>query len=161
MSKIDKESLAVFRNADDLVDYIALHRFEPVNEGLTQSDEFKELPQNIADIVYILDFEMVFNGSGLLDLFGNFKSETILNIISSLQRTNNNGISGILQQASQVVDSHGLTHEQIREEIIKAMEAAEEIETFPELRAELSELEENLYNVMDETDYWENAKALL
>jgi hypothetical protein len=161
MAKINKETLAVFHNIDDLVDFIALNRLEPENKGLTQSDEFKELPESIADIIHILDFEIVFNSAGLFNLFANFSKDRLNEIIKSLEKTDNGNIAAILEQANQIVASHNVNQEQLHNELLKIAESQEDEpeEIYPELQAALNEVEETLYNLLEETDYWEKAKA--
>lgn len=163
MVKINKESLSVFKNPDDLIDYIALHRFEPENNGLLRSDEFKELPGNIADVIYVLDFEMIFNAVGLFDSFANIPLDIMGNIIQSFDRTGNENISKLLQQAVQIVSLYDIPYEKLREDFLKRAESEDEDveEVYIELKNNLSAIEEGLYSLMEETDYWDNVKSNL
>ena len=166
MGKINIETLKLFGNADDLVDYVALHRFDTENQGLIHSDEFKAFPESFKDIVYTLDFEILLNSVGLFDAYANVSEEHFGGIVNSLKRSNNENMATILESALLIIQSNGLTQEMLATKLaekLKIEKTADEPlpELYPEIRESLAELEENLYNLMEETDYWANVKMLL
>jgi hypothetical protein len=161
MAKITKESLALFHHIDDLVDFIALNRFEPENEALTLSEEFQTFPPKIVNIVHIFDFESLINSMGLFDFFAVCSENKFGSIISSFRNTGSDDIADVLEQTAQVVAEHGITREELHEKYIQRFDLQNENppDDYPELRSALNKLEESLFNILEETDYWERAKS--
>ena len=62
--KIDKTNIAKIENADELIDFIAINRYRENSKFLT-SEEFRQLPEWIKDIIFILDFESEYEMQGL------------------------------------------------------------------------------------------------
>lgn len=172
MAKIDIDTLELFRQPEDLVSYIALHRYEPENENLIESEHFQELPQHWTDIIYIMDFETFYDVASLFSFLENPPGVHLAQTIESFRRTNNTEIADLLEQIPPLLQQHDVTPAQLHQLAIERTKAQEEREKhgeglevvepdFPELRASIAEIEELLRPLMDEKDYWENIAEVI
>ncbi|MDR2564069.1 MAG: hypothetical protein LBC98_09055 [Prevotellaceae bacterium] len=172
MAKIDNETLRLFRDPDDLIGFIALHRYEPENIKIHDSEQFSELPQYLADIIYILDFETLFDVYGLFAFIESTPGKYLSETIAAFERTGNSELAGHLTKVQNLLVEHGLTFDDLHEQAIerskilraKHEEGDEDFElevNFPELRDAVNQTEEELYPLMDERDYWEKVKDVI
>ena len=171
MAKIDKETLSLFRDADDLVGYIALHRYEPENANLHESEHFRELPQYMSDIIYILDFETLFDIEGLFTFIENTPGKYLPETIDSFERTGNGELAGHLRKVQELMNEYGLSSDDLHAQALErallwkeATDAGEDFDNesdYPELREAITAVEEALYPLMDERDYWDNVKNVI
>lgn len=160
MAKINKENLSLFRNADDLVDFITLHRFEPENANLILSDDFSELDESWKDIIYIYDFETFFDFYGLYNYLSHPNGLNIKPLISSFRAIGFDSISENLNNVFEILKQHDTSLESIQisnEERQKIEELEEEIEITP-LQKDILQIEEEIRPYMEEKDYWEVLK---
>lgn len=167
MAKIDIDTLELFRQAEDLIGYIALHRYEQENEQLIASEHFRGLPPHLADIIYIMDFETLYDVASLYSFLENPTGEHLERTIQSFRSTNNAEIADLLEQIPPLLQQHGVTPAALHQRAIERVKEQEERENLGrgleemeldlcELRAAIGEIEEQLRPWMDEKDYWEN-----
>lgn len=172
MDKIDNETLSLFNDPDDLIGFIALHRYGPVNGGLLESPRFKELPQYVADVIYILDFETMFDIEGLFFFLENSPGKHFPETVAAFERTGNTELAGYLKKVKSLMDARDVSIERLQNETLENILQWDEKrkdgemrfdleETFPELRREIEEVEKELYPLMDERDYWDRVKSSL
>lgn len=95
--RISNETIKGF-NTDELIDFIADHRYLPDNVDLIGSDDFISLPTHIKDFIFILDFETEYEMNGIWTLLSNTIGNYIEEIVDSFNRTNNWEIASIIDQ---------------------------------------------------------------
>lgn len=172
MAKIDIETLSLFRDPDDLIGFIALHRYEPENLKIHESDGFCELPQYLSDVIYILDFETLFDMEGLFSFLESVPGRYLSETIEAFEHTKNNEVADHLRQAQELLNKYGVTFDDLHTQAIERARLWKENEdtgnndfepelNCPELREEIAQIEETIYPIMDERDYWDNVKSII
>jgi hypothetical protein len=139
---------------------------------LHDSEHFRRLPQYLSDVIYILDFETLFDVEGLFAFLENTPGRYLSETIAAFERTKNHEPAELLKKVGELLNEHGVTFDDLH---LQATERArlqkekpengdEDFEpelNYPELREAIAEMEEKLYPLMDERDYWDNVKKVI
>ncbi|MCW3169650.1 hypothetical protein OMO38_14075 [Chryseobacterium sp. 09-1422] len=98
MAKIDKNSVLNYRNSDELIDFIAMNRYEAENQDILTNGILKTLPSFVQDVIFIIDFETEFEMQGLFTLLENTTGNYLTKISKSFYNTKNIDISTLISE---------------------------------------------------------------
>ena len=145
---IDKTNIAKIKNAEELIEFIAMNRYESFET--LESEEFKQLPEWIKDIIFILDFETEYEMQGLFTYLENSTGHYLPETIQSFKRTDNNDIADILIELKDL-----LAHVGLSPDIIRNSEHLS-FDNFPEITETIGNIEDRLRNLIEEKEFWHN-----
>ena len=148
--KIDKTNIAKIENADELIDFIAINRYDENPEFLT-SEEFRQLPEWIKDIIFILDFETEYEMQGLPTYLVNSTGHYLQETIQSFKRSNNNDIADLLIALQDTLASVSLTPD-----ILRNPENNLSLESYPEIGEKFDEIDSRLREFIEGKEFWSN-----
>lgn len=117
MAKIDKNSVLNYRNSDELIDFIAMNRYEAENQDILTNGILKTLPSFVQDVIFIIDFETEFEMQGLFTLLENTTGNYITEISKSFYNTKNIDISTLISELNIQMQEDQI--EQIEKQITK------------------------------------------
>lgn len=140
MAKINREKISAYQNTNELIDFIALNRYEPENQDILEKEIFDTLPDYVQDIILILDFETEFEMQGLFTLTENSTGKYLTEISQSFKNTNNLEIASLITRTILVLSGNPKNNKEIEER--------------------LEEIEEQLSFYISEKDFWENVSII-
>ena len=117
MAKIDKNSVLNYRNSDELIDFIAMNRYEAENQDILTNGILKTLPSFVQDVIFIIDFETEFEMQGLFTLLENTTGNYLTEISKSFYNTKNIEISTLISELNIQMQEDQI--EQIEKQITK------------------------------------------
>jgi hypothetical protein len=117
MAKIDKNSVLNYRNSDELIDFIAMNRYEAENQYILTNGILKTLPSFVQDVIFIIDFETEFEMQGLFTLLENTTGNYLTEISKSFYNTKNIEISTLISELNIQMQEDQI--EQIEKQITK------------------------------------------
>lgn len=85
-----------YRNSDELIDFIAMNRYEAENQDILTNGILKTLPSFVQDVIFIIDFETEFEMQGLFTLLENTTGNYLTEISKSFYNTKNIDISTLI-----------------------------------------------------------------
>jgi len=117
MAKINKNSVLNYRNSDELIDFIAMNRYEAENQDILTNGILKTLPSFVQDVIFIIDFETEFEMQGLFTLLENTTGNYLTEISKSFYNTKNIEISTLISELNIQMQEDQI--EQIEKQITK------------------------------------------
>ncbi len=117
MAKINKNSVLNYHNSDELIDFIAMNRYEAENQDILTNGILKTLPSFVQDVIFIIDFETEFEMHGLFTLLENTTGNYLTEISKSFYNTKNIEISTLISELNIQMQEDQI--EQIEKQITK------------------------------------------
>jgi len=117
MAKINKNSVLNYHNSDELIDFIAMNRYEAENQDILTNGILKTLPSFVQDVIFIIDFETEFEMQGLFTLLENTTGNYLTEISKSFYNTKNIEISTLISELNIQMQEDQI--EQIEKQITK------------------------------------------
>ena len=148
--------------ADELIDFVATHRYKPENHDLFESQDFERLPDYVQHLIFILEFETEYEMQGILTLLQNSSRQYLHQTIDSFSQTDNTEIAQCLAQIAQALTGGGVTVSEMR----KSYAVVNQYDVVPtgniadndELSERILRLDEQLRPLIEEKGYWQNVE---
>ena len=147
--KFDKTTIAKILDAEELIEFIALNRYRSLKS--LESEEFRQFPEWVKDIIFILDFETEYEMQGLLTFLVNSTGHYLPEIIHSFKRSNNNSIADLLMELQNTLSSVGLSPD-----ILRNSKDNLSLDEYPEVSEKIKEIDDELRGFIEEKEFWGN-----
>jgi len=147
--KFDKTTIAKILDAKDLIEFIAVNRYRSLQS--LESEEFRQFPEWVKDIIFILDFETEYEMQGLLTFLVNSTGHYLPEIMQSFKRSNNNNIADLLKKLQDTLSSVGLSPD-----ILRNSEDNLSLEDYPEIIEKIKDIDDKLRGFIEEKEFWGN-----
>jgi hypothetical protein len=162
--RISKESIQGL-NAKELIDFLARHRYDEENYELVDSEEFEALPEYVRYFIYIYDFELEYEMSGIYTLLGNEPGLYLSRTIESFRTTQNDEIADCLLRIEAILKQYDLTTAMLRDRVnqgeLYQIVPAGSIFQNEELIAQIREVDERLQVLLLDKDFWKWVEAYM
>lgn len=150
--KIDKESLTKIKDAEELIEFISINRYDSFET--LESEEFRQLPQWVKDTVFILDFETEYEMQGLYTYLENSTGHYLPEVIESFKRSDNTAISDILAELKNALEKIGLSPD-----LIRNSEKDLSCDKYPQISEIIDETDSRLSSFIEEKEFWAKVTA--
>lgn len=152
-------------NSEELIKFVAAHRYNSDNTGLTESLDFHLLPVYIKHLIHILDFETEYEMQGLLTMLQNNIVQYLPQITESFNQTDNPQIAYLLTHIAHLLAKHGISVQDLQTKTEGIQEfnvfRADMIAKNEQLMIEICQIDERLQTLIEEKAYWKNIEKII
>ncbi len=151
--------------AKELIAFLATHRYDEKNYELVDSEDFKALPDYVKYFIYLYDFELEYEMSGIYTLLGNVPGLYLSQTIESFRITQNDALADCLLQIEGILKQYGLTTAMLRDQVnqgeLYQVVPAGHMYQNEDLIAQIQEVDERLRGILLDKTFWERVEAYM
>jgi len=114
MAIINNDSISKFNDADELINFLVLNRYEPENRDILETNKFELLPDYIRYVILIADFDTEYEMQGIFTTIENSIGHYLSDIAFSFTQTGNNEIAKYIIDILKALSDYNLSPDKLR-----------------------------------------------